>query len=331
MNKKRFWFLAYPDIPKPIGGIKQIHRVAELLESLGFQSCLVQERASFHPQWFESSVRTISREEWKETQNNLNPKIDLIVIAETFLPIISSLPQSIPVIVFNQNSSYTFGLSDSSRFDIEKTIKLYSHQSIAQIWCVSEYDRRFLNGSVNVPSNKVVLIKNPIELVPHTSFPKKKKQITYMPRKNKYHSSVVTSLLRQQSWCSDFDFIPIQNFTHQAVLNHLRDSLLFLSFGHPEGFGLPLAEALVSCCAVVGYSGLGGRELINVAVNANTAGVVEYGDFNGFIDQTFMILSFMNQDFPDFATRALQVSQRIGDEYSMQSFHYSLSRAVSQL
>ena len=331
MNKKRFWFLAYPDIPKPIGGIKQIHRVAELLDSLGFQSCLVQERSTFHPQWFESSVRTISCEKWKEVQNDLQSNLDFIVIAETFLPIIPTLPQAIPVIVFNQNSSYTFGLSDSLRFDIDKTINLYSHQSIAQVWCVSEYDRRFLNGPINLNSDKVFLIKNPIEIMPQTSFPKKKKKITYMPRKNTYHSSVVTSLLRQKSWCNDFDFVPMQNLTHRTVLNHLRDSLLFLSFGHPEGFGLPLAEALVSCCSVVGYSGLGGRELMNVAVNANTAGVVEFGDFNGFIDQTFLMLSIMNQDFSDFATRALQVSQRIADEYSMQSFHSSLARAVGQL
>ena len=331
MNNKRFWFLVYPDIPRPIGGVKQIHRVAEMLNSIGFQTCLVQEQANFHPQWFESSVSTISRKQWQEICNNLQSNLDYIVIAETFLPIVPSLPKSIPIIVFNQNSSYTFGLSDSSRFDIEKTIDLYNHHSIAQVWCVSEYDRRFLNCSINVPSDKVFLIKNPIELEPKFTFPKKKKQITYMPRKNKYHSSVVTSLLRQQSWCADFEFIPIQNLTHQIVLNHLRDSLLFLSFGHPEGFGLPLAEALVNCCAVVGYSGLGGRELINVAVNANTAGVVEYGDFNGFIDQTFLMLSTMKQDFSDFATRSLQVSQRIGDEYSMQSFESSISRAVEQL
>ena len=60
MNTKRFWFLAYPDIPKPVGGIKQIHRLAELLESLGFRSCLVQQKATFHPQWFESSLKLLT-------------------------------------------------------------------------------------------------------------------------------------------------------------------------------------------------------------------------------------------------------------------------------
>ena len=174
MNKKRFWFLAYPDIPKPVGGIKQIHRVAELIDSLGFQSCLVQQNATFHPQWFESSVRTVDLDQWHELQNELNPNLDYIVIAETFIPIIESLPQSIPVIVFNQNSSYTFGLSNSSHFNVEKTIDLYAHDSITQVWCVSEYDRRFLNGSINLPSDKLFLIKTQLSWL-HRQFSEEKK------------------------------------------------------------------------------------------------------------------------------------------------------------
>ena len=118
-----------------------------------------------------------------------------------------------------------------------------------------------------------------------------------MPRKNEFHSSIVISLLREQKWCKDFEFVPIHKLQHQKVLEVLRDTLLFLSFGHPEGFGLPVAEALVNCCAVVGYSGLGGRELMNVAENANTAFGVEFGDLHGFVDNTFQILSMMNHDF----------------------------------
>ena len=44
---------------------------------------------------------------------------------------------------------------------------------------------------------------------------------------------------------------------HEEVACALQDSLLFLSCGHPEGFGLPLAEAIACGCLVVGYHGLG--------------------------------------------------------------------------
>ena len=43
--KRRFWFLAYPDLTNAIGGIKQIHRVAEIIEELGCSAFLVQDQA----------------------------------------------------------------------------------------------------------------------------------------------------------------------------------------------------------------------------------------------------------------------------------------------
>ena len=47
---------------------------------------------------------------------------------------------------------------------------------------------------------------------------------------------------------------------HEEVALALQEALLFLSCGHPEGFGLPLAEAIACGCLVVGYHGLAGRD-----------------------------------------------------------------------
>ena len=33
-SKRRFWFLAYPDLNKAVGGIKHIHRAAEIIDGL---------------------------------------------------------------------------------------------------------------------------------------------------------------------------------------------------------------------------------------------------------------------------------------------------------
>ena len=50
---RRFWLLAYPDLPKPVGGIKQMHRVAEAIQACGHEVVLVQDSAdAFHPGWF---------------------------------------------------------------------------------------------------------------------------------------------------------------------------------------------------------------------------------------------------------------------------------------
>ena len=56
-----------------------------------------------------------------------------------------------------------------------------------------------------------------------------------------------------------------------------------LAFGHPEGFGLPLAEAAACGCALIGYTGLGGREIFELGEPYNSVWIIEYGDWNQFI------------------------------------------------
>ena len=87
MNSNRYWLLLYPDISKPIGGVKQIHRLAEALTQLGQQATIVQQNQSFHPGWFESSVSTISLNDWKNLKDIKCTK-DIIIMPETFLPLI---------------------------------------------------------------------------------------------------------------------------------------------------------------------------------------------------------------------------------------------------
>ena len=67
--------------------------------------------------------------------------------------------------------------------------------------------------------------------------------------------------------------------SHQEVAKELREALIFVSSGHPEGFGLPLAEALACGCLVIGYHGLGGRDFALPHMHC-----VEFGDLLGFIE-----------------------------------------------
>ena len=104
-----------------------------------------------------------------------------------------------------------------------------------------------------------------------------------MPRKNSHDANVVTALLQQQSWWKGWSLQVIENCSHADVIATLQRSLVFLSFGHPEGFGLPVAEAMACGCAVVGYSGLGGRELFDLAAGYGLGVPVELGDWLGCV------------------------------------------------
>ena len=88
-----------------------------------------------------------------------------------------------------------------------------------------------------------------------------------MPRKNHKHSLIVTSYLKSHPLLRGWTFVPIHGMTQVEVAGVLRDSSLFLSFRHPKGFGLPVAESLSSGCTVIGYSGIGGYELFQIGKN----------------------------------------------------------------
>ena len=51
----RYWLALHPDIRRPIGGVKQVHRLAEALTHLGRESRIIQDNAEFHPGWFKTT------------------------------------------------------------------------------------------------------------------------------------------------------------------------------------------------------------------------------------------------------------------------------------
>ena len=80
----RYWLALHPDVARPIGGVKQMHRLAEALARCGREATIIQESADFHPGWFSSQVETISLKNWVR-RKDLSPASDLVVLPETFV------------------------------------------------------------------------------------------------------------------------------------------------------------------------------------------------------------------------------------------------------
>lgn len=280
----RFWFAAYPDIPRPIGGIKQIHRLAEAFQELGCKSFVIQDDSQFHPGWFKSRVNTISLNKFRKIQPSLGSS-DFLVIPETYVPVIDSYFPGVRKIIFNQNSSYTFGLNPTPSTVNPIHIKdLYFHPDVSHVLCVSEYDYSFLSTCLGLPEESLTLVCNSVDFEEANPNSQKTPRVCFMPRKNGLHASLVVKLLESMDFSLPWVFTPLSNLSHADVLKYMSISSAFLSFGHPEGFGLPVAEALASGCYVIGYTGLAGREFLNLDSCAAVFSSVEYGDISSFIE-----------------------------------------------
>ena len=282
MKLFRFWFILQQDVDRPVGGVKQIYAVASIIADLGYPVFVVQGTSEFRPSWFSSSlsnVNTVSAKGFSFKQ--LNSSIDIVVIPETFLPLLPKI-RNLMVVIFNQNMHYLFG--EKFDFDPRSVLHLYSLPNIVSVLTVSSSDYNYALDSLPISPTKIHRVVNAIE--DHFSFSfSTSRKIAYMPRKNSNHSKIVRCLIEDQIWFknSSWSFAPIDNQTHYEVARSLADSSLFLSFGYPEGFGLPVAEALVSGCPVVGYHGLGGSEILDSCKSFDVFKPVSFRDFHAFL------------------------------------------------
>tara|TARA_A100001234_G_scaffold167706_1_gene148963 strand:+ start:100 stop:1110 length:1011 start_codon:yes stop_codon:yes gene_type:complete len=325
-----YWFLVFPDVARPIGGIKQIHRLAESFRHSGRQVHLIQDSDDFHPGWFNSELPVVSKQRWLQIHQDLDPNSNFVVIPETFAPALERYSFGLPVVIFNQNSSYSFGADSSTRiYKPSVVLKAYHSSQVRHVICVSKYDYDVLRLGFKLPISKLSLIPNAIETELCLPDLPKKKRITYMLRKNRLDAVVVSHLL--SSLDTGWSLNPIENVPHSDVLNQLKTSLIFLSFGHPEGFGLPVAEAIACGCAVVGYSGLGGRELFALADTYSTSYEVPFGDWMGFVSGTNHFIRRFSQSRSEFLSQLNSASNRLRQQYSFSEMCRTSLAIVTQI
>ena len=335
-SSHHYWLAIHPDIHKPIGGVKQMHRFAEALKACGRQATLIQDDADFHPGWFESQVHTISFADWKQRQE-LNPLSDVVVLPETFLPAIPRYGPGLPKLIFNQNGSYSFGFREGDGFPKrpEPVLELYKHPDVVHTLCVSKHDQKLLMSGLGLGHTKVSRFINAIETTRFRPAGVKERLLTYMPRKNSRDAAIVTALIKQQPWFKGWKLQAIHGLPQNKVATLLQRSIGFLAFGHPEGFGLPLAEAAACGCALIGYSGLGGRELFSSATKKKVGWQVEFGDWQGFLSGAEMLIQHAERQPKTLAINLQGLSTEVRRIYSfeamIQSVAESLPRWESQL
>lgn len=274
-------FLLQPDLDRPIGGAKQVHRQVEHLVALGWDAAVVAAKAGFRPSWFASQAPVLAYDDCRD-RGELSSEHTVLVLPETYLGINLADYGGVdlrgqPRVVFNQNAYYS--LMGAGPQPLDKLAAFYDAPEVLQVLCVSEDSTAFLRDCWGLSDARVSRIINAVE--PHfRPAAEKQKRIHWLPRKNPEHAQAVLVTLRRSPprHAADWQAHPLEQLSHQQLAERLNTARLFLSFGHPEGFGLPVAEAMAAGCYVVGYSGGGGDELFRHGASERVA----FGDWHGF-------------------------------------------------
>ena len=135
-----------------------------------------------------------------------------------------------------------------------------------------------------------------------------------MPRKNRDHALQVINLLKFKGELNGFDIVPIEWKTEKETASIMREALIFLSFGYPEGSPLPPAEAMSCGCIVIGYHGMGGREFFKT----DFCFPVEMGDIIGFAKTVAAVLKLYRENPQILRQMGLNAADYINKHYSVE-------------
>lgn len=344
-NKPTLYFLC-PDQKQPTGGVKQIYRQVDVLNKNGFDAKVVHAKKGFRVKWFKNQTPIIHcpylffkihQKRKKGIKYTIKNFFKKLLVSKTNLPSKDSIlvfPEIYGVgigkdtfqykkVIFNQNCYYTF---DTFRFGFDTKNNPYTDENTLGCIVVSEDSKEYLNYAFpNLKIERVFLGIKEIFFAESTQ--PKKKQIAYMPRKLKQDITQIIYMLKDKDFMKDWQWCPIENKSENEVAQILKESTIYLSTNHIEGFGLPPAEAMASGCFVIGYAGNGGMEYFHDTFCSK----IPDGNIVEFVKAIENAVKIHNQD-PTFLIKKGNIAADfIKNTYNMKNEEYSIVNAWKNL
>lgn len=277
-----------PDRKVPCGGVTVLNRHVELLLSRGV---MVQKLA------LDSNLYRV---------DSKDPDV-VTVIPEFWCSI---PPKTKKRIVFIQNHSL-----------VPKTANLKHYD---QIWTNSQFVHDFVRERFGFESH---IIHNWLDdklFFGATIRKNKKPKAALMPRKG---AEYVNRLIKD---FPEIDFNVIGSFeienmgvTPAFVAERLRESDIYVHTGFPEGMPLPVQEAMMSKCAVIGFSGGGGLEMMK---HGETALVCPDGDYPSLVKTLQEIL-----ENEQLRTKLQEAGYAYCQKYTSDHLYSQLENSFSKL
>ena len=310
-------FYYCPQNLHPTGGNKIAYRHVTLLQQAGFNAYIYHPTDDFCYSGFADNPPIVGPSSIKLCSS------DIFVLPEDSGPGLQSFAKGLRKIIFNQNAYYTF-----RHFDYDSNIiPPYGQGDFIGTFVVSEDNKNYLEYAFPSLSVHRLILSLDYDTFQYTPWHQKRRQICFMTRKNYDDVVQVLKILSIRLCLEDWKFIPMQGLPESEVARIMKESMIFLSFGHPEGLSLSNLEALACGCKVIGYSGRAGKEYFS----HTDSDEITFGDIIGFCQavELFVRSSCLNQS--KIARVTYNASEYIKNFYSLKREKETLLAAYSNL
>jgi hypothetical protein len=318
-----------PDDDRPYGGVRAIYRHVDILNANGVPAFVLHERSPFRCSWFANNTpvayralgprlpmpataaRTLRR---ARRTIGLEPEAtirlgseDVLAVPETMAFSEMEFASGVPKVIFNQGAYVTFR-NWPPEIDFEHSP--YGSPDVLAVLTTSVDGQRYLR--VAFPELRVLRARYSVDPTLFHGESEKESLVAFMPRKNRDSSKQVLLQLDLRGALAGWEVVAIDRMSETEVAEVLNRSSVFLSFGHPEGFGLPPLEAMRCGCIVIGYHGMGGREYFRPP----RALPIPFGDITLYVETVERVLGAFQRDPEPLLVRAREAARFVADEYS---------------
>ncbi len=231
------------------GGVHVMMQHVRLLRQAGLAAALWLPGSLPAPPWFDDDVPVLAGSTLALEAD------DLLVLPEApVVPGHDPAPGARKVI-FNQNHFYTFAAGDPTGWDYP------GWTPVPAVWTVSAEGSDVLTAAL--ADLRVELVPNFVDAELFAPGDRSRPIVAWFARKRPREARLLHRLLAADPRLAGVELRAITDESWTDVAAILGTATVFVSLGHTEGFGLPVAEALAAGCLVAGYDGGGGHELFD--------------------------------------------------------------------
>ncbi len=246
----RIFFVMNDAIDVPYGGVKQAHRMIDVLCEQGFDAAVIMPRKGFRCTWFPNETPIVFSGDVQLSKD------DWLILPEVLkdVPPIEGADKC-HMVVYAQNPFYI-----TAAFGGPMNFAKFYREKAEAVMCVSDHSVDAIKKLM--PDVEPLRIRYSFDREPFGPSGDKKKILAYMPRRRGDEIETAIVALQAEGAMEGWLIRPIQGLSEKKVAERMKEAAVFVSGSHREGFGMPPAEAMACGCAVVGFGGHAGEEFM---------------------------------------------------------------------